>query len=190
MNTREAKDFLVVQTTEQAGLEGVPLSDVEKRMMYFTESDPETCANPIELNDEFEAQYDTGEYEAKVWRLLHHARDRLKSENSEGIRNWKEAIRTLRRGDHYLLVLWDIRPKGERPKGDSLKLLGAGLLVVAGLVTGELLVLKYHIDVSWLRRYWVALIFVIVLARPLYRLAVIRFYQWQDRKAGRSQLPQ
>jgi len=38
MHVREAKDFLVQQTAEQAALENVPLSDLEKRMMYFTES--------------------------------------------------------------------------------------------------------------------------------------------------------
>jgi len=38
---------------EQAALEGVPLADVEKRMMYFTESDAASCDSPIELNDEF-----------------------------------------------------------------------------------------------------------------------------------------
>ena len=38
MQVREAKDFLVQQTAEQAQLEGVPLSELEKRMMYFTES--------------------------------------------------------------------------------------------------------------------------------------------------------
>jgi hypothetical protein len=32
----KGKDFLVEQTTIQAALEGVPLSDLEKRMMYFT----------------------------------------------------------------------------------------------------------------------------------------------------------
>jgi hypothetical protein len=38
MKVLEAKDFLVRQTAEQAALEGVPLSDLEKRMMYFTET--------------------------------------------------------------------------------------------------------------------------------------------------------
>src|SRR6202030_2207102 len=51
LNTKQAKDFLVEQTVEQAALEGVPLADVEKRMMYFTESDATSCENPIELND-------------------------------------------------------------------------------------------------------------------------------------------
>src|SRR5580692_2469506 len=110
MDTKQAKDFLVARTTEQAVMDSVPLSDIEKRMMYFTESDPTTCANPIELNEEFEAQYNTAEYETKISRLLHRAHDRLRTENPEGRRNWDQAIRTLRRGDHYLLVLWDVKP--------------------------------------------------------------------------------
>jgi len=76
-------------------------------MMYFTESDPASCDDPIGLNDEFEAQYETKEYETKISRLLHHAYKRLKEENPERMRNWDQAIRTLRKGDHYLLVMVD-----------------------------------------------------------------------------------
>jgi len=65
MRALEAKDFLVQQTAEQAALENVPLSDLEKRMMYFTETD-ECPEDPIALNDAFEAEYETDEYEAKV----------------------------------------------------------------------------------------------------------------------------
>jgi hypothetical protein len=100
MKTKQAKDFLVPEATEQAGREKIPLSDIEKKMMYFTESDASTCEDPVELNDEFEAQYDTPEYEAKLSRLLHHAYDRLKGEDPERVREWNLAIRTLRRGDH------------------------------------------------------------------------------------------
>ena len=39
MNVREAKDFLVDQAAQQAAIDGVPLSDLEKRTMYFTEWD-------------------------------------------------------------------------------------------------------------------------------------------------------
>lgn len=108
MDTKQAKDFLVQQTAEQAALENVPLSDLEKRMMYFTESDPTSCENPIELNDEFEGQYDTGGYEVKISRLLRHAYKRLKDEDGEKLRNWDQAVRTLRKGDHYILVLLDV----------------------------------------------------------------------------------
>ena len=107
MQVREAKDFLVQQTAEQAAMEGVPLSDLEKRMMYFTESGyvPE---DPIALNEEFEAQYDTDKYEAKIAKLLHHAYKRARKENAETKRRFDSAIKSLRRGDHYLLVMWDV----------------------------------------------------------------------------------
>ena len=62
------------QTAEQAQIEGVPLSELEKRMMYFTESGyvPE---DPIALNEEFEAECDTDEYEAKAQGKGKDARD-------------------------------------------------------------------------------------------------------------------
>jgi hypothetical protein len=52
MDTKQAKDFLVAQVAEQAAIESVPLADLEKRMMYFTESDPASCPDPLTLNDE------------------------------------------------------------------------------------------------------------------------------------------
>jgi hypothetical protein len=33
---------------------------------------PASCDDPIKLSDEFEAQYETKEYEAKISRLLRH----------------------------------------------------------------------------------------------------------------------
>jgi hypothetical protein len=99
MRAREAKDFLVAQTAEQAALEGIPLSDLEKRMMYFTEIE-EMPEDPIKLNEEFEAEYDSDEYEAKISKLLHHAYARIKKENPEAARQWSEAIRELGKGDH------------------------------------------------------------------------------------------
>lgn len=93
------------QTAEQAALENVPLSDLEKRMMYFVENDPTSCSDPLELNDEFEAQYDTGEYEAKIRGLLRRAYKRLKNEDPAKLRNWDDAVQALRGGDHYLPVM-------------------------------------------------------------------------------------
>jgi hypothetical protein len=138
MRVLEAKDFLVRQAAEQAALENVPLSDLEKRMMYFTEVEVEECPeDPIALNDAFEAQYDTDEYEAKVSKLMHHAHSRIKKENPEAASKWNEAIRELSKGDHYILILcgegFDAVQvsRRERPPHDSLKLLLAGLFLVA-----------------------------------------------------------
>lgn len=180
MNTKQAKDFLVGQTFEQAALESVPLTDVEKRMMYFTESDPSSCDSPIELNDEFEAQCETKEYEAKISRLLHHAYKRLKEDNPERVRNWDQAIRTLRKGDHYFLVLWDITPPSDHPTRDSFKLFGAGLLVAGIVVTAAVLAAKYKIDLDRYRSFFpIAFIALILIAaegyRPVHRLLLAWF---------------
>jgi hypothetical protein len=50
MNGLKAKDFLVRQTIEQAALDHVEFSDLERRMMYFTESG-EMREDLFELND-------------------------------------------------------------------------------------------------------------------------------------------
>jgi hypothetical protein len=130
MRVLEAKDFLVQQTAAQAAMENVPLSNLEKRMMYFTETD-ECPEDPIALNDAFEAEYDTDEYEAKISKLLHHAYQRLRKENDAARKNWDLAIKCLRRGDHYLLVMWDLAPSTWTPVRDSLRLLASALGIIA-----------------------------------------------------------
>ena len=152
MRVLQAKDFLVQQTTEQAALENVPLSDLEKRMMYFTEVD-ECPEDPIALNEAFEAEYDTDEYEAKISKLMHHVHKRIKKDNPEAARQWKEAIRELSKGDHYILILSgesfsDVQmPRMERPPYDRLKLLLAGLLLVGILMS--VMFLAAHYGIGW-----------------------------------------
>ena len=128
MNTREAKDFLVQQTAEQAALEHVPFSNLERRMMSFTESG-DCPEDPLTLNDAFEAEHDSDEYEVKIGKLMRHAYWRLKKENPGMARDWKQAIRQLSEEDHYILVLWE-EGAVERPPYDGLKLLGTALLVI------------------------------------------------------------
>lgn len=145
MRVNEAKAFLVHQTADQAQREGVPLSDLEKRMIYFTESEDAT-ENPIELNEEFESQYNTTEYETKIARLLIHAYRRLKKEQPETARLWDEAIRELRKGDHYILVMW-----GQRfsVSFGFWKTLAASLILV--LVLLALIALLDHYNIHWNR---------------------------------------
>jgi hypothetical protein len=182
MNTKQAKDFLVQQTAEQAARESVPLSETEKKMMYFTESDATSCDNPLELNGEFEAQYDTAEYETKISRLLHHTYERLKLEDPEGIRTWNQAIRTLRKGDHYFLVLWGIKPRSENPTRDFLKPVGVGMLIAVGIGIAAVFSAKYNIDSHRFGKYVVAVVLGVYLLasgtfRTLYRVAAGWFNQ-------------
>ena len=150
MHVREAKDFLVQQTAQQASMESVPLSNLEKRMMYFTES-ADAVEDSIKLNEEFEAEFDTSEYEAKISSLLHHAYDRIKKENPETTREWDEAVRELRKGDHYILVLLDLKSSLERPPHDSLKLFGTALLVI---VLGFALMFGYSAVANHFGFHW------------------------------------
>jgi hypothetical protein len=182
MTVQEAKDFLVEQATQQASLDGVSLSDLEKRMMYFTES-ADATEDPLKLNDEFQAHYDTAEYEVKVSRLLHHAFFRVKKENPETARRWNEAVKALNKGDHYILVLLDQKLSGERPPYDNLKLLGTALLLI--LVVGSLIALaeyyNFHIitgptgptthktSAAWVSRLFIAAmaaVYIYSLVRP------------------------
>jgi hypothetical protein len=198
MNTKQAKDFLVQQTTEQAALENISLSDIEKKMMYFTESDAASCDNPVELNEQFEAQYDTAEYEAKISRLLHRARLRLKEEDPERALDWDRSIRTLRKGDHYILVLWDVKPPSEHPVRDSLKLLGLGMLIAMGVLVAAFITAKYNINLDRLRKYLPAPSprLEVALYIGLVLLAVGGFYlfnwvlvAWLERKAKKDREP-
>jgi hypothetical protein len=182
MKTKQAKDFLVQQTAEQAARESVALSETEKKMMYFTESDATSCDNPVELNEEFEAQYDTTEYETKLPRLLHHAYDRLRLEDPEGKRTWDQAIRTLRKGDHYFLVLWDIKPASEHPTRDFFKLLGVGMLIAVGIGIAAVFSADYNVDSHRFGKYVAAVVIGVYLLangtfRTLYRVAAGWFNQ-------------
>jgi hypothetical protein len=182
MQVREAKDFLVQETAKQASIEGVPLSDLEKRMMYFTESGyvPE---DPIALNDEFEAQYDTQEYEQKLSKLLDHAYKRVREESEAKRKIWDDAIDALRADDHYLLVLWDLTSFSRVPLASLFRLavrLGLLVLITVGAVWG----LNYLSGtIGWrTSNLFLALFILLFLAAMLRRdlpkritLALVRF---------------
>jgi hypothetical protein len=139
VDTTQAKDFLADQVAEQAALDNTPRSDIERRMMYFTESDPKSCPDPLGLNDEFQGQHDTAEYETKMSALLRHAHQRLKANDPEAKHTWDQAVRELRKGDHHFLVLWDIKPPSENRARAVIVMVVIGLLVVAGI----------HIAATW-----------------------------------------
>jgi hypothetical protein len=163
MNTNEAKDLLAEQAAQKSALDRAPLSDLERRMMYFTESDPASCGDPARLNDEFEEKYDTAEYEAKISRLLHRAYKRLKAENPGGKFQWDEAISTLEKGDHYVLLLWrQHSPTDARKDDPGSKVVTCGGMFVAGCV----LLVKLADDrrvPTWVLESFGVLLFVLLL---------------------------
>jgi hypothetical protein len=104
MDSAAAKQFLISKVIEGAEFEHVTLSEVEKKMLYFTEVHP-SLPDIYEVNAEFERSYDTDEYEGKVAGLLRNARDRDAKESPSREQQWKDALDALKKEDHYILVM-------------------------------------------------------------------------------------
>lgn len=102
-DSREAKEFLIKEIVAQSALDGVPLTEVERKMLYFSETHW-TLPDIMEINRQFDSGYDSDEYEEKIAQLIRHARRRaFKADwrNSD----WSDAIDLLNKEDHYLLVM-------------------------------------------------------------------------------------
>jgi ribosomal protein L11 methylase PrmA len=104
MEPTAAKQFLISSVIEEAGVEQVSLSEVEKKMLYFTEVHP-SLPDIYEVNAEFERDYDNDEYEAKIAGLLKNARDRDRRSSASREQDWKDALDALKHEDHYILVM-------------------------------------------------------------------------------------
>jgi hypothetical protein len=81
MDSTAAKQFLISRVVDEAKVEGVPLSEVETKMLYFTEVHP-SLPDMYEVNAEFERSYDSDEYEAKIASLLKKAREKDRSDSA------------------------------------------------------------------------------------------------------------
>jgi hypothetical protein len=144
-NAREAKEFLVSRIVQEAQQDGVPLSEVERKMLYFTET-AWTLPNIMEVSDEFDRTYDQEEYEQKIAGLIKNTGKRARKENREEYGRWWDAIRVLSKEDHYILVM--IRRAGLRPPGDGLRLWGTGFAIVAVFCLAIFISLKFNIEID------------------------------------------
>jgi hypothetical protein len=103
---REAKEFLVGRIVAEAKQEGILLSDIERKMLYFSETDW-TLPDILKVNEEFERNYNQDEYEAKIAGLIRSFWKSTQADNEEELEAWAKAESKLREGDHYLLVMID-----------------------------------------------------------------------------------
>lgn len=101
---RQAKEYLIAQIVTEAQLESVPLSEIERKMLYFSETGW-TLPNILEVNAEFERDYDNDEYEQKIAGLVREIERRNDVGDREKQSSWDDAVVKLSEGDHYLLVL-------------------------------------------------------------------------------------
>ncbi len=139
---REAKEFLISQIVEEAQRENIPLSEVERKMLYFTESGW-TLPDIMKVNEDFDREYDDDEYEHKIAKLVTKAYERIRKGGRDEYDKWWAAVRFLEREDHYILVM--IRRAGLRPRGDQLKLLAAGFGIVTVILISIFLSIMYDI---------------------------------------------
>jgi hypothetical protein len=111
---REAKEYLIGQIIAKAQREGVALTDIERKMLYFSETGW-TLPDMMEVNVQFEQEYDNAKYEQKIAGLVSRLQARDAEEDSQAQADWDEAVLKLSEGDHYLQVLIGAQPEVSRP---------------------------------------------------------------------------
>ena len=108
MNTfhsgREAKEFLISEIVAEARRDNAPLSEVERKMLYFTESGY-TLPDIMKVSEDFDREYDQDEYERKIAELVAEADKRIRKGSREDYDRWWAAIHFLQEEDHYLSVM-------------------------------------------------------------------------------------
>jgi len=104
---RAAKDYLAGQIVDEAKRQSVALTEVERKMLYFSETGS-TLPDMMAVGEEFDRDYDQDEYESKIGGLVQgiEARDETRSEEEKEA--WYDAVLKLCDGDHYLLTLIDV----------------------------------------------------------------------------------
>ena len=139
---REAKEFLISKIVEEAQRENVPLSEVERKMLYFTESGW-MLPDIMEVSEDFDREYDRAKYEKKIAKLVTKADRCIRKGSRDDYDKWWAAIRFLQREDHYISVM--IRLAGLRPRGDQLRLFATALGIVVCFLVWIFVSIKYNI---------------------------------------------
>ena len=113
-----AKSFFVDAIVSQAKREGTVLSDNERWMLRFSESDPEFVVEPSRVSD-FEAETSDKEYEAKIAGLIRRAYEHDRGLDSDATALYRDARDSLRHGDHYLMIMVDQALKARLRSGTA-----------------------------------------------------------------------
>jgi hypothetical protein len=127
-DAREAKEFLISKIVAEAERENAPLSETERKMLYFTESGW-TLPDMAQVSEQFDREFDQDGYEKKIARIIAKAYKHILHDSRDEYDKWWDAVQFLRREDHYISVL--IGLAALRLRWDQWKLLAAGLAIVA-----------------------------------------------------------
>jgi hypothetical protein len=107
-----AKSFFAGRIAAQAQAEGQPLSEDERWMLRFSESDPDFVVDPARV-ERLDATISNSDYEAKIAGLLERAYEQDTKIDTAAALKYRQASDTLHQGDHYLLIMID-RAIGDR----------------------------------------------------------------------------
>jgi hypothetical protein len=147
-----ALDFIAGKIAAEAEREGSPLSEVERKMLYFSETDW-TLPDMAQVSAEFDREYDQSEYEQKIAGLIQKITAHHYGNNPDEEENWDESVARLSEGDHYILVLANLGPSsgsgflsalgpaGVRPPHDVLRLVLTSIVVTVAAFGAMLLYL-------------------------------------------------
>lgn len=113
-NQSEAKRFFVEKVIQQARTERVPLSDTERQMLSWSESDPDLIADP-KLVEQLASELPDDAYEEKIAGLLNRGFEEDAAVDPRATAAWQHARAVLGQGDHYIAIMID-RAVGSRFK--------------------------------------------------------------------------
>jgi hypothetical protein len=101
---REAKEFLVSQIVEEAQRQNIPLTEVERKILYFTESGW-TPPDILKVTEDFGREHDQDEYEHKIAKLVTKADKRIRKGSSDDYDKWwgRHPLSSTRRPLHFWL---------------------------------------------------------------------------------------
>jgi hypothetical protein len=132
MNSLAAKQFIASRIVDQAMREGVPFSEVERKMLFFSESHP-SLLDMDRVQIEFDEKYNMVPYERVVSLLICNAyrRDRKEPQVAQ---LWADARTSLRGEDHYLKVMLKRGLSAANHTRDLLIYVAVGISVVLVLL--------------------------------------------------------
>jgi hypothetical protein len=127
---REAKEYLAGIIANEAERGGAPLTEVERKMLFFTETGW-TLPDMKEISSEFDRDYDQDEYERKIAAIIARIEAGWAGERQEEQTTWALALGKLSAGDHYLTVLANLAVPTQKGPRRYLKVLIAAVALLA-----------------------------------------------------------
>jgi hypothetical protein len=100
----EARRFFIDRIIQQADTEQVKLSEDERQMLLWSESAPDSVADP-ELVKRLAAEISDADYESKIALLVQRGFAADVAVDQQAKERWRQAWSVLNQGDHYILIM-------------------------------------------------------------------------------------